>query len=202
MLSTDQISFKSTDDVIYENEYTKNLGGKNSLYLIFNNVDAYIECVSTKESIENKYLIFVSTDKNKETLENYTELWDEIKDQIEAISANKPIVYKKDFMKIKFESDNDLPLGKILSIPVYIIAVRSVFQENNNYYPQLYIYANVCMNLNINMSVRIFMKQNMHQLHKASFIHQLNKVSFIHCFCFSFFSDKISIFKLFYASVT
>ena len=40
---------------------------------------------------ENKYLIFASTDKNKEALENYTELWDEIKDQIEVIGVNKPI---------------------------------------------------------------------------------------------------------------
>ena len=47
----------------------------NSLCLIFNNVDGYIE-----ESYENNYLIFASTDKNKEALENCTELWDEIKD--------------------------------------------------------------------------------------------------------------------------
>ena len=29
-------------------------------------------------------------------------------------------------MKVRFESDNDLPLGEILNIPVCIIAVRSV----------------------------------------------------------------------------
>ena len=68
---------------------------------------------------ENKYLIFASTDKNKEALENYTELWDKIKDQIEVIGVNKPIKYKKYFMKIKSESDDDLPLGKILNIPVF-----------------------------------------------------------------------------------
>ena len=60
----------------------------------------------------------ISTDKNKEALENYTELWDEVKDQIELISSNKTIKYKKDFIKIKFELDDDLPLGKILNIPV------------------------------------------------------------------------------------
>ena len=40
-------------------------------------------------------------------------------------------------MKIRFESDDDLPLGDKLSIPVCIIAVGSVFQEGNNYYPQM-----------------------------------------------------------------
>ena len=58
-----------------------------------------------KKIMKNRYWIFVSTDKNKEVLENYTELWDEIKDQIEAISDIKPIKYEKDFMKIKFESN-------------------------------------------------------------------------------------------------
>ena len=129
--SIDKISFKSTDSVIYDIAYItmKSLDNENSLYLIFNNVDVYIE-----ENNENKYLKFASTDKNKEVLENCTELWDEIKDQIEAISDVKPIKYEKDFMKIKFESNDDLPLGKILSIPVCIVTVRSVFQEENNYY--------------------------------------------------------------------
>ena len=95
--------------------------------LVFNNVGAYIECNSTEENNEDKYLVFASTDKKKEALENYTELWDEMKDQIETISGNKPIEYKKDFMKIKFESDDDLPLGKTLSIPVCIITVKFVF---------------------------------------------------------------------------
>ena len=43
-------------------------------------------------------------------------------------------------MKIRFESDDDLTLGKILNIPVCIIAVGSGFQENNNYYPQVYLH--------------------------------------------------------------
>ena len=102
----DQVSFKkSTDCFIYCIEYFKNLYGSNSLYLVFNNVDAYIECNSTEEKKENKNLIFASTVKNREALENCTELWDEIKDQIELITGNKPINYEKDFMKIIARSD-------------------------------------------------------------------------------------------------
>ena len=104
---------KRTDCVIFDIEYFKNLDNENSLYLVFNNVDAYTECNSTEENNKNKYLIFASTDKNKEALENYTELRDGVKDQIETISGNKTIKYEKDFMKIRFESDDDLPLGKI-----------------------------------------------------------------------------------------
>ena len=34
-------------------------------------------------------------------------------------------------MKFRFESDDDLSLGKIRSIPIMIIDVRSVFQKEN-----------------------------------------------------------------------
>ena len=142
LLSIDQISFKSTDFVIYHIEYiimksldNENIDGANSLYLVFNTVDAYIE-----ENNEDKYLIFALTNKNKEALEDYTELWDKLKDQIETISGNKLIEYKKDFIKIRFESDDNLPLDKILNIPECIIVARFVFQETNNYYLQVYLH--------------------------------------------------------------
>ena len=77
-----------------------------------------------------------------EALENYSELWDKIKDQIETINGDNPIEYGKDFMKARFKSNDDLPLSKILNIPVCMITVKSVFQEDNNYYPQVY-YMNV-----------------------------------------------------------
>ena len=60
------------------------------------------------------------------------------------IRDNKPIEYQKDFVKIKFQPDDDLPLGKILSIPLCIITVGSVFQENNNYYPQVHLHECLC----------------------------------------------------------
>ena len=43
-------------------------------------------------------------------------------------------------MIIRFEFDDDLPLGKKLSISMCIIVVGSVFQEENNYYPQAYLH--------------------------------------------------------------
>ena len=42
-------------------------------------------------------------------------------------------------MKIKFDSDDDLPLGKILSLHNMAVIIRSVFQEDNKYYPQLFL---------------------------------------------------------------
>ena len=43
LLNIDQKAFKSNDSIIYDIKYIKNLNGLNSLYLLFNNLDAYIE---------------------------------------------------------------------------------------------------------------------------------------------------------------
>ena len=85
-------------------------------------------------------MVFASTDKNREALENYTKLWDEIKDKIETINGDNPTKYGKDFMKGRFESNDNLPLGKILNIPVRVVIFKSVFQKDNNYYPQVLLY--------------------------------------------------------------
>ena len=108
---------------MYDIKYTKNLNILNTLYLVFNNLDPYIE-----KSGENRYLIFASTEKNKSILGIYKELWDEIKDQIELITSNKVIKYGKDFMKIKFKTNDDLTLNKIINIPVCAVIVSSVFK--------------------------------------------------------------------------
>ena len=58
------------------------------------------------------------------------ELWDGIKSQIKTID-NKPSEYGKDSMKIKFNSDDKLPLNKLLKLCNLTIIFRSVFEEDN-----------------------------------------------------------------------
>ena len=44
-------------------------------------------------------------------------------------------------MKIRLDSyDDDLPLARLLSFSVLSIAVESVFQNENKYYPQIHIH--------------------------------------------------------------
>ena len=99
------------------------------MYFIIGEVDGYNE-----ESNENKYLIFASTDKNKEVLRKYTERWDKIKSLIEKIN-NKTGEYRKGFIKIRFNSDNKLALNKILKLHNVTVIVKSVFEENSKHYP-------------------------------------------------------------------
>ena len=42
-------------------------------------------------------------------------------------------------MQNKFNSDNDLPLNKLLKFHTMAIVVRSVFEEDNKLYPQIYL---------------------------------------------------------------
>ena len=42
-------------------------------------------------------------------------------------------------MKISFESDDDLPLGKTINSLKMIIVIVSVFEKNSKYYPQTFI---------------------------------------------------------------
>ena len=96
-----------------------------------------------KEKNGNKYLILDSTNKNKEVLTKYTKLWEGIKNFIECNFIekvnNKLGEYGKDFMKIKFNSDDNLPLNKILKLHNMIIIIRSVFKEDGKYYPQNFL---------------------------------------------------------------
>ena len=121
------ITIKKIDD--YEN-----ICSVNPLYLIINEVDEYIE-----EKNRSKYLVFDSTDENKEVLKKYTELWDRIKNEAETIIGGKEGKYGKDFMKIKFDADDDITLNKHLKLHLLIVIVRSVFKEDSKFYPQVYL---------------------------------------------------------------
>ena len=79
------------------------------------------------------------TDSNNEGLKKYAEVWSRIKDQIEKINNGKLKGYEKDYMKIKFNSDDNLPLNSQLKFLSLTIIVRSVFEEDGKYYPQVFL---------------------------------------------------------------
>ena len=95
--------------------------------------DGYIE-----ENNGNNYLVFTSTEGNKKVLAKFTKLGDEIKNLIKTINGGKKGQYKKDFIKIRFESDDNLTLNKILKLHKLTVAVKSVFKEDGKYYPQFF----------------------------------------------------------------
>ena len=70
---------------------------------MINRIDGFIE-----EKNGDKYLNIASTDINSEILKKYSEVWDGIKDCIEKINDSELGEYDKCFMKIKFNTDDDI----------------------------------------------------------------------------------------------
>ena len=111
----------------------------NPLYLIFGKVNGYFEEIN-----ENKYLTLVLTNKSKEKLKIYRELWSKITDLIRSITKNSDY-YDEKYMKIKSGLDDDLPLNKMIEIQIIAIVVNAIFSflKNNNYYLQSFL--NECL---------------------------------------------------------
>ena len=120
------ITIKKIDD--YENIYSIN-----PLYLIIDHASGYIE-----EKEMNKYLVFDSTDENKELLKKYNDVFNGIRDKIKEINSDE-CDYEKDYMKIKFNSDDDLPLNKPLKFHLMTITIRSVFEEDGKLYSKVFL---------------------------------------------------------------
>ena len=83
LLKIDKKSYKNIG--IYNIGYTtikkledcENIYGVNPLYLCISHASRYI-----KEENENKYLLFDSTDENKELLRKYNDAWNGIKNKL------------------------------------------------------------------------------------------------------------------------
>ena len=68
LLSVDAVSFRNDELIMYSISYAKYLNGLSALYLGFDNLDG-----------QDRYVIPAPAEKNKIMLQNYTEIFDEIK---------------------------------------------------------------------------------------------------------------------------
>ena len=88
------------------------------------------------KNILNKYLVFDSTDENKELLKKYNDAFNGIRNKIKKINDDE-CDYEKHYMKIKFNSDDDLPLHKPLKCHSMTIIIISAFEEDCKLYLQV-----------------------------------------------------------------
>ena len=114
----------------------KKVSSIHPLYLNITHANEYIE-----ERGVNKYLVFDSmelhsTDKNIELPKKYSDAFNGSRDKIKEINSDE-CNYEKDYIKIKFNSDDDLPLNKPLKFRLMTITIRSVFEEDGKLYLQV-----------------------------------------------------------------
>ena len=63
-------------------------------------------------------------------------MFDGIKYHIKRIDNNDE-EYEKDYMKIKFNTDDNIPLNKVLNFLTITVIIRCVFEKDGKYYPQV-----------------------------------------------------------------
>ena len=105
---------------VKDSKYVK-INSVNSLCLIFIKVNGFFEEVN-----ENKYLSLFPTNDSKEKVNKYDKLWSKNRDLIRSINKTSND-YDEKYMKIKFNSDDELPLNKMIKISSMIIVVTAVF---------------------------------------------------------------------------
>ena len=72
-------------------------------------------------------------------LKKYTEIIDEIKDQILFIieDEDKNFIMGKDFTRFRFKTNDSLHYNQKINVPVCVISINSVFEERNWYYSEI-----------------------------------------------------------------
>ena len=69
----------------------------------------------------------------------YEEIWVGIEEEIKKINNVIDGEYNKGYMKVEFDSDDDLPLNKLMKFHTLVIAIRHAFEKDGNYYPQIFL---------------------------------------------------------------
>ena len=100
---------------------------KDPFYLVIDDLKGYFE-----ENNDNKYL---TMSKSQKML--YTRIWEEIKKVLNEVDEFSN--YDKNYDVISFDNDDILSLNSIINIYSITIIIKSVFKDNNKFYPQIHL---------------------------------------------------------------
>ena len=99
-------------------------------YFVINRLIGYIEEI---KGSSDKYLVVLSSLRNKNITRALDKIWESIKDQI---NLNIKI---KDCDKFRFNSDIDLPVNTAIEFRSLVINVSCIIEKDNKYYPETYL---------------------------------------------------------------
>ena len=95
-------------------------------------IDRLIGFTEEIDGSNDKYLVVVSSLRNKKIINALDKVWSSIKDKI------NPSIKIKDYDKFRFNSDIDLPVNMIIEFHSLLINVSCVIEKDNEYYPEIY----------------------------------------------------------------
>ena len=96
-------------------------------------IDRLIGFIEEIDGSNDKYLVVVSSLRNKKTINALDMLWSSIKDKI------NPSIKIKGYDKFRFNSDIDLAVNTITKFCSLLINVSCVIEKDNEYCPEIYL---------------------------------------------------------------
>ena len=100
------------------------------LHFLINRLIGFIEEI---DGSNDKYLVVVSSLRNKNVINALDKVWSSIKDKI------NPSIKIKDYDKFRFNSNIDLRINTIIEFRSLLINVSCVIEKDNEYYPEIYL---------------------------------------------------------------
>ena len=100
------------------------------LHFLINRLIDFIEEI---DGSSDRYLVVVSSLRNKNIIDALNMVWSSIEDKI------NPGIKIKDYDKFRFNSDIDLPVNTIIEFRSLLVNVSCVNEKRNEYYPEIYL---------------------------------------------------------------
>ena len=121
------------DANIYYTRCALNLDDDDTIIPLHFLIDRLIGFIEEIDGSNDKYLVVVSSLRNKKIINALDMVWSSIKDKI------NPSIKIKDYDKFRFNSDLDLPVNTIIEFSSLLINVSCVIEKDNEYYPEMYL---------------------------------------------------------------
>ena len=107
------------------------------LYFVINRLIGFIEKI---EGSNDKYLVTTKSMRNRKIINSFDNIWSHIENKINPNNFNNSNNNKiKDYDKLRFNSDIDLPLDTLIEFRSLIINVSCVIEKDGKYYPEIYL---------------------------------------------------------------
>ena len=126
-------SLKITNANIYYTRCALNLDDDDTIIPLHFLIDRLIGFIEEIDGSSDKYLVVVSSLRNKKIINALDKVWSSIKDKI------NPSIKIKDYDKFRFNSDIDLSVSTIIEFRSLLINVSCVIEKDNEYYPEIYL---------------------------------------------------------------
>ena len=105
----------------------------NTIIPLYFFIDRLIDFIEEIDGSSDKYLVVVSSVRNKNIINYIDTICKSVKNKI------NPGIKIKDYDKFRFNSDIDLPVNTIIEFRSLLINVRCVIEKDNEYYPEIYL---------------------------------------------------------------